>query len=1354
MFARRHSQENATQAPARRIRRDLRRASLAAALALAALVGGDKTAQSQIPAGVGIDPMEVLNLQIKPNVLIVFDTSGSMSFPTDREAFQSAATGEQSRYAGDDRQSRLGQAKSVLKSVLDANRGKANFGFATYAILNSEKQLDASRGPFVYVTNQTNAGPWTGTNTFFCAGCAASQTTPAATPGTDSASVRSSFARVPDILPAGCTGTNCRYFLRSRYLRDNVSFEWNNMTAGATLNIAGGEPITCPLPPVGLFPDDPNVDADATLTDIRRPCFQHINAQPDPDVVTTFWYTGVNWTDTADNCDGAAVLSNVVACATDAVDTIKSTYLKPELPIDGSCGEAVGIPCDLTVVTSGQTGVEWNNINPAEAAAAGSSATKLGIIAAGATPIGASLATVRTDYNTIFPPLITGQKNFVIFLTDGDDTCTSQADSNAQASALYAGNCSGAGTCPSTETLVVAFSDFVTNVNSIARAGSGNVRDAFVANDTAGLTAALTSALNQVTTTGVFSASLSVTESVFEIGGVVSGVDPLDPATRYKSFVPVVVQPIFNMPGFQGSLQAFRNNGLLWNAGPKLVQRVNAACTAAPWCTFSALIGNANGDAAAVGGSTALIKRRIYTTGRNGVFSGSGQTPFGQPATTLWPPSVGTGGISPGSDIAITAANSTEGAFDPALGIRFLTYTQLQTQFKACVGSNLPAQCANDANGTLVAQREAREMILAYIAGAEVVTGAGGNPTRTGDLPGNANDNKLLFKRRQSILADSAVAQPAMIPPPLEGKPNQHQVEYELFRDGPRNNNTALDSISAGLGLRNPDKEQSQTAASQNDLNLKPRMTMVYYPSNAGLHAFRAGPCLVINATCTDTGGEELWMFIPFDQLFKLKDIMALANQQRATHQYMMTTSVRFADVFMPVAWDETSGNPDKTGLTGKWRTVIIFGRGLGGKHLTAIDVTIPQRSTRNALDSTTQAPIVLWNRGNPDTVDGTTAGTRNGFGSAQNSDYDAYLQMGQTWSTPAITRVDEAQNVTARDTDGVEFAAWVGSGYGAVAAEGSRFYELDVLNGDVIRSVDVGDRGTPLAAVPQNALVAGPSAYIETQLLSGVTGHPASVPPTLIFAPDVHGRVWRFAPDFASGNSCGTGCTLLADLGANQPLGSALALLGVNTDGTTIKPHIYGETGNDLRVTPSGTTLPLTLTPPFKIFGLRDDALVADPNAADFAAGPVTLLFAQDLPNTPSPGPGFRGTAQPATALTTTGLGRVFFVGTQFKPPAAVAGGCSSEFESIFFAVTALTGTAAYDFGGGNTGSIRLAGRLTGVYVIGDPGLGGTVMVDKGTPALPPTPPAPGLRDTSGSGTNTNVFVQETRNGTPVCRN
>jgi hypothetical protein len=121
---------------------------------------------------------------------------------------------------------------------------------------------------------------------------------------------------------------------------------------------------------------------------------------------------------------------------------------------------------------------------------------------------------------------------------------------------------------------------------------------------------------------------------------------------------------------------------------------------------------------------------------------------------------------------------------------------------------------------------------------------------------------------------------------------------------------------------------------------------------------------------------------------------------------------------------------------------------------------------------------------------------------------------------------------------------------------------------------------------------------------------------------------------------------------------------------------------------------------------------------------------------------------------LTTTGLGRVFFVGTQFKPPAAVAGGCSSEFESIFFAVTALTGTAAYDFGGGNTGSIRLAGRLTGVYVIGDPGLGGTVMVDKGTPALPPTPPAPGLRDTSGSGTNTNVFVQETRNGTPVCRN
>jgi hypothetical protein len=113
------------------------------------------------------------------------------------------------------------------------------------------------------------------------------------------------------------------------------------------------------------------------------------------------------------------------------------------------------------------------------------------------------------------------------------------------------------------------------------------------------------------------------------------------------------------------------------------------------------------------------------------------------------------------------------------------------------------------------------------------------------------------------------------------------------------------------------------------------------------------------------------------------------------------------------------------------WRQLLVFGRGAGGKYVTTMDVSNRGAYTGLAMDS--QAPIVYWNRGNPDTQDGTVGGAINNNA----TDQVAYNKMGQTWSTPAIAFVERAFNVTARrpynaaaGTGGVPMVAYMGSGY------------------------------------------------------------------------------------------------------------------------------------------------------------------------------------------------------------------------------------------------------------------------------------------------------------------------------------
>jgi type IV pilus assembly protein PilY1 len=154
------------------------------------------------------------------------------------------------------------------------------------------------------------------------------------------------------------------------------------------------------------------------------------------------------------------------------------------------------------------------------------------------------------------------------------------------------------------------------------------------------------------------------------------------------------------------------------------------------------------------------------------------------------------------------------------------------------------------------------------------------------------------------------------------------------------------------------------------------RTTVLLAGANDGmLHAFR------------ESDGEELWAFIPPDQLDDLKDLTANSAQ----HDFLVDGSPIAADV--------------KIGATPTWKTIVVFGLRRGGKTYYALDVT------------DTSSPVYLW------------------------SFTDS--KMGETWSEPAIARIKLSDGTS-------KFVAFVGGGYDTPANNnsGKAFYVIDLTDG------------------------------------------------------------------------------------------------------------------------------------------------------------------------------------------------------------------------------------------------------------------------------------------------------------------
>ncbi len=903
------------------------------------------------------------------------------------------------------------------------------------------------------------------------------------------------------------------------------------------------------------------------------------------------------------------------------------------------------------------------------------------------------------------------------------------------------------------------------------RAACTACHDAFIVPDADTLSVVLQQILEAGATSGQFTAQQSVVAPVYEDVAEVTGTfggelfHPGNPDTRYFAVLPTLFRSSFSLPGFRGSLSAVTNEVdsggnhvpfSRWDAGQVLLNTVRYGAGG----TSGASTGMSScGDDVAGSGNCVFvhlaskIQRHIYTsaasgTPRNGVFPVTIANYFDTTwiradgnRLALWPPASTVApnpGISP-SDYAATGT----AALDAALGLSSMTFAQLQSAFGACLGPSAPAACTSGTPSVQLAMtlKEARHIVLAYLAGAETVPDPSnsGKPLRVTSAQSTTYAGQLVFRARAWPLAEGTLGAPAVAAPPVETSPTAtgFDVEYQLFRDGPRNTtggattDTTEATIDVGYGLRNPDRDstfsgQAVPRSADTRTNIKPVMTVVYMPANDMLHAFRAGPSAA-NATrptlspaannCTatttkDCGGEELWGFVPYDQLGKLQ--LFLAPQSHTQANYVVAAGIRFTDVFVPNAGTtgnynaatttKTVGSITTPAIQGVWRKLMIFGRGIAGSYMTALDITAPGPYTRTVKDTTHPivGPIVLWSRGNPDTQDGSPTSTNYNNTPA---DFTSYQKMGQTWSMPAVVLVDRMKTTrkpcnsgdtngvcTDQTSGGVNMVAIMGSGYGATGAnprQGTTLFTLDTLTGDIIQAADVGVRTSP--PTYDNAIVASPSAYVPNFFVPTSVGHPMNDKATRVYVGDLHGRVWKFRTANLSAP------ILFADIGGNQPIATAISLLRLPFG--TGSPHLYGETGNDSRADASTTT--------FKLFAFDDNQTDTDTTGPSPSIGPSTITACMTAPQGTTTGaclfarnfePFFRGTVQPATVYALdptsgTEVGRVFFAGTrliapppaQFSTPVGSTGGpCRSRFDSIVYALRAEAGTAAYDLNSG----------------------------------------------------------------------
>jgi hypothetical protein len=477
---------------------------------------------------------------------------------------------------------------------------------------------------------------------------------------------------------------------------------------------------------------------------------------------------------------------------------------------------------------------------------------------------------------------------------------------------------------------------------------------------------------------------------------------------------------------------------------------------------------------------------------------------------------------------------------------------------------------------------------------------------------------------------------------------------------------------------RSPDADPPQPTVEYRDFYDEQinRLTTVYLSTGGGMmHAFRAD------------NGYELYAYIPWDLLKTLPtfvDKVISETNGVTNHEYFIASSATVQDAYL---------KPAATG-DDEWRTVLAFGRGRGGKFMTALDVsevgdwdgTSPPMITgvcASCVPSDFVPPLPMWTVGNRDGLSDADGSGTTGF------NYDGF---GETWSLPAMG------NVHSADPEG-QWVVFMGSGYGCNGTnEGRYFYVLQLEDGLIYYkspaipdNVGGGDEG-----VNQNALVASPALLNPHE--PGVNDGKDYV--TRAYIGDLQGVVhkldatdpdpdnWEFGVFFEVTDEADED---EAQGDYNQPITARIAILKlVGSDDI----FLFVGTGGDTRVTPADGE-------PFKFVGIKDLDNANTILASDAA-------FKGDLMITDPGGDPFffdlaageRVFVAPVAARNTSTNGAVFLASSRYE---FNAGLCSFTFASTLQAAGVTTGLGSFDLDPSTAGvqdSMDLGeGKVTGLY-------------------------------------------------------
>jgi len=418
------------------------------------------------------------------------------------------------------------------------------------------------------------------------------------------------------------------------------------------------------------------------------------------------------------------------------------------------------------------------------------------------------------------------------------------------------------------------------------------------------------------------------------------------------------------------------------------------------------------------------------------------------------------------------------------------------------------------------------------------------------------------------------------------------------------------------------------------------RRTMVYLPTNGGmLHGFDAET------------GDEVFAYIPGDVmgfdtgevagsrdvLSEFVELVVAVNNGIQNHPFTMSGAPSVRDAFLR---SDFGGDDD-------WHTVLTFGRGRGGRFLSALDVTDPQ------------APSLRFNIGNREGI----------------TELDTRLDgMGETWSTPVMGNV-QTTNTTSNPDRADQWLAFFGGGYGCnnAAKEGQYLFSVRLENGSVYhRSLVTNDTA---AAIPYNAVVAMPTLYNPHQ--QDVSDNKDYV--TRAYVGDVQGVIWKLdTTDFNPNNWT---FRKFAELGKNQPIVAPVALMD---DPNNQRVYVMAGTGGDNRAS--------TVNNLFKFATFRDvDLDGANTPQYPLGSAPFWSKVLKPLE---------RVYISPVTIGTVenTGMPLVFFAASE---PGFSVATCTGYFNSTLYALGLISGQAEVDLdSGGPDESLAIPNsKITGLY-------------------------------------------------------